>query len=365
MTRNASSPLRVVLAGFSGLGTQDHQRDMYLPAFTAHPGFQVVGVSAAGESSPVAARMADQLDVPFFEDLKSSLVALKPDVVSVCVSLARRTATVVEALRAGAHVLADKPMAPSPHDAALIASVAAQAGRVCFPAHHQRFHASVLSARTALAAGRIGLPWNVQADFLVSGGDPVPEGELLNLALYPVDVVQSLIAQPVRRVHAIGGSHWSSDGPTTDGAGRTEPPEDLVVLALDHAHGVTSTIVVGRRSTPDGRPGPTLHRYRISGSHGLMLVDTEKPAAVIENGLGVRRTWAGTDTVSALVSSFHAAVNAGRAAELSPQAAVVTTQVEHAARHSLRTGCPVDLPDVDDERGPSPAAAAGKQEVSA
>ena len=40
-----SAPLGVLLAGFAGLGSaQDHQAEMYLPAFANHPGFTIVAI---------------------------------------------------------------------------------------------------------------------------------------------------------------------------------------------------------------------------------------------------------------------------------------------------------------------------------
>src|SRR5262249_52559927 len=141
-------------------------------------------------------------------------------------------------------------------------------GVVVIPAHHVRLGGALRSVRAAVRSGRVGLPWNVQADFFVAGGGPAPPGELLNLAAYPIDVGLSLAAAPVRRVHALAGSHWH------------DSPHDLVTVLLDHDNGVTSTIVCGRtkglRDVPPA--GIALHRYRISGSHGVLTSDATKPA---------------------------------------------------------------------------------------
>ncbi|MGH3376839.1 MAG: Gfo/Idh/MocA family protein, partial [Actinoallomurus sp.] len=262
---------RVLLDGFGGLGAgQDHQRAMYLPAFQAHPGFTVVGVVGA----------AAEPGLPSYPDLPTALAECDADVVSVCLPPQSRAEAIVAALRAGRHVLADKPMALTAEESAAIAAAAKESGTVCMPAHHQRFAPAVRSARTAVAAGRVGLPWNIQADFLVAGGEPCPLGELTNFGVYPVDVVSALTGQPVRRVHA------RSD-------------RGLTLLLLDHDHGLTSTIALGRVQAVAGVPpgGLVLHRYRISGSNGVMNVDAAKPAATVRTAAGVRAAWTGPGTV--------------------------------------------------------------------
>ncbi|TDC80666.1 Gfo/Idh/MocA family oxidoreductase [Actinomadura sp. 7K507] len=299
--------LRVLPWGSGGFGTQDHQHDMYLPAFQEHGGFTVV------ESGR--------------PDLKAAARETGADVVCVCAPPDERAARVIEALRAGCHVLGDKPLALDAADVEAIGAAAAETGLVCMPAHHHRFGAAVQAGRSALASGRIGLPWNVQADFLVDGGDPCAEGELINFGLYPVDVVLALTGQAVHRVHALPGRD----------RGR------LTVLLLDHEHGLTSTITVGRlRGTVDA-PGMALHRYRISGSGGVMDVDAAKPGASVRTVTGNRAAWHGPGTVGRMLTALHTAIVTGRPAEAAPADALAALRVTQAAARSLALGAPVPI----------------------
>ncbi|MEV4677055.1 MULTISPECIES: Gfo/Idh/MocA family protein [Actinomadura] len=304
--------LKVLPWGSGGFGTQDHQHDMYLPAFRAHAGFEVV-----------------ESDRP---DIGGAVRATGAEVVCVCAPPEERADRVVEALRAGCHVLADKPLALDAAGVEAIAAVAAETGLVCMPAHHHRFGAAVQAAKGALASGRVGLPWNVQADFLVDGGDPCPDGELVNFGLYPVDVVRALTGQAVRRVHAVPGRERSR----------------FTVLLLDHEHGMTSTITVGRlRGTVDA-PGMALHRYRISGSGGVMDVDAAKPGASVRTVTGSRTAWHGPGTVDRMLTALHTAVVTGRPPEAGPADALAALRVTDAAARSLALGTPVpiDSPEV-------------------
>jgi predicted dehydrogenase len=284
----------VYLEGSGGLGSQDHQNAMYRPAFEAHPAFRIV----------------DDFDTA--------------DVVSVAVPLEQRAEALSRAVRAGKHVLADKPLTATLAECEEIARLAEEHQVVVVPAHHQRLGGALRSARAALKAGRVGLPWNVQCDFLVAGGDPAPTGELVNFGLYPVDVIHALLGLEVRRVHAVGGP-------------------DLVTLMLDHEHGVTSTVVCGRTAAlGDVAPaGLAVHRYRISGSHGVLAVDATKPGLQVRNGTTTTTAWTGKTTVDALLDVLAAGVRTGRA-ELGVADAVYTQRVIEAAQQSIQTGKPTD-----------------------
>ncbi|MBF9129649.1 Gfo/Idh/MocA family oxidoreductase [Plantactinospora sp. S1510] len=287
--------IRVALVGNAGIGSQDHQNSMYRPAFERHPRFELVDTAEEAE------------------------------VLSIAVPLAERGTAVADAIRAGKHVLADKPLAATLAEATEIERLAAAHGVVVVPAHHQRFGAALRSAIAAVRAGRVGLPWNVQCDFVVAGGDPAPTGELVNFGLYPVDVLRALLGLEVHRVHATG-------------------TPDLVTLLLDHEHGVTSTVVCGRvpalRDVPPG--GLAVHRYRISGSHGVLAVDARKPALQVRTTDTFGPVWTGPGTVDVLLDVLAAGIAAGRAA-LGPHDAVQAQRVIEAAQRSMAVGQPVAI----------------------
>ena len=323
-----SRPLRVLLAGYAGAGVQDHQAQMYAPAFAAHPGFSIAGIAGAekaGDDGRERARAAAvALGVPYVDNLDDALRRIDADVVSVCVPLDARVEAVTAALRAGRHVLVDKPMALSLAECAEIAAVAAETGLLCVPAHHQRFHPAIRSASTAVAAGRVGLPWNVQADFLVAGGHPFPLGELANFGVYPVDVILAMTGLPVLEVYAAD----SGDGPA--------------VLCMRRERGLTSTITVGRVQEIPDEP-MAVHRYRLSGSHGVLFVDATRPQLTVRSAQGPQAVSFTRGTVDALVDEVYAAISAGRPAAPGAHDAVAVAAVLDAANESVRTGAPVTL----------------------
>lgn len=322
--------MRVLLAGFAGFGSQDHQSAMYAPALAAHPGFDIAAVvplDAPGDAER-AAKAAAQFGVPVAGSLAAALELSDVDAVAVCAAPDGRVAAVAAALRAGKHVLADKPLAPTAAEVREIARVADETGGVVCVAHHQRFQPMLLAAAPELANGRVGLPWSVHVDFLVAGGDPCPDGELLNFGVYPLDVLGVLTGQPVQRVYA-----------------RAVDGESLLMLACDHPYGLTSTVVVGRTGPRSGVPegGLALHRYRVSGSHGTAWIDATKPAVTVTTASTVDRYSVDPGTVARLLDDFHGAVAARRPATVSPVEALRVAEILDAARRSLASGRPEDV----------------------
>lgn len=291
---------KVLLVGTAGLHPgQDHQTAMYGPALAAHPGFEVVGtVAALGDLTGV-------------------------DAVSICLPPADRADAVVAALLAGKHVLADKPLAPTPAEVRGIAAAQRTGGGALAVAHHQRFQPLLLAAAATLAAGRVGLPWNVQADFLVAGGRPAPD-ELENFACYPLDVLLALTGQAVRRVYA-----------RPAGAG-------LHLLCLDHDSALTSTVLVGRTGPRLGvAPGGlAVHRYRVAGTHGTATFDATKPAVLAHTATSMERASADPGTVARLVDDWHQAITTGRPCAVSAPEALAVASTLAAVRASLRSGRP-------------------------
>jgi predicted dehydrogenase len=323
--------IEVLLAGFAGLGDQDHQSAMYLPALTGHDGFRIAAVCASGEADlPVAQRVSTDLGVPLIAGLDAALATPGIDLVSVAVPLDQRRDAITKCLRAGKHVLADKPLAGTLPDVTAILDVVGD--RVLLPAHHQRWNGALQSARAAVAAGRIGLPWNVQVDFLVAGGAPVPDGELLNFAVYPVDAIRALLGLNAVRVQASSASRWH------------DAVDDFATLLIDYDNGVTGTIALGRtREIHDAAPGSLIrHRYRISGSHGTLVVDATRPGIAVRTATDNHSSWVGAGTVAAMVADLHRAIGSGRS-PIPPADVLDTYRIVDAAQRSLRAGNPCEI----------------------
>lgn len=335
MSEGRQEQLRIGLLGFSGLGDQDHQSAMYLPALRARGDVRVTAVAAVDRADQATAEAtAHGLGLEAESGPDALLERDDVDAVVVCAPSHLRADLVRASAAAGRHVLADKPLALTADEVVGIRDAARATGVIVAVAQHLRLHPMVVPLVGALRAGRVGLPWSVQADFVVAGGARVEKDELANLGVYPVDLVQAMLGLAPRRVFASRAARGSSG--------------EAFVLMVDHDNGVTSTMLVARTEALAGEivSAPVVHRYRVAGALGTLSADLTGPSVSVVSSSGRTRTWVDGSTVDACVGDFVTAARTGRAPACGTADALVSAAVLDAARASLDTGqpCPVLLP---------------------
>ncbi|MFN3859906.1 MAG: Gfo/Idh/MocA family protein [Roseateles sp.] len=127
-------------------------RDQHLPALAADPRFELVAT---------ASRNASVDGVASFKTVEAMLAAVPElDAVSICTPPQAHFDAAIAALRAGKHVMLEKPPAATTRQIALLQTEAARQGRTLFQTWHSRFAAGVDAARDwvkgrTLTGGRI------------------------------------------------------------------------------------------------------------------------------------------------------------------------------------------------------------------
>ncbi|MFA9444617.1 Gfo/Idh/MocA family protein [Egicoccus sp. AB-alg6-2] len=146
-----ASPARVVLAGVHGHG---HWHLRNLARLETQGRVRLVGVC---DPQPLEGALAEQLQgVPHDDTLAEALERRAPDVVVLCTPIHTHVDLATAAMTAGAHVLLEKPPAPTRaghlalRDAAEAAGVACQIGFQSFGSN------AVEAARQLVAGGAIG-----------------------------------------------------------------------------------------------------------------------------------------------------------------------------------------------------------------
>jgi predicted dehydrogenase len=120
------------------LGIGKIARDQHIPAVKASPQFELVAC---------ASRNADVDGVANFADLEAMLAGVPQlDCVSICTPPQAHFAAASMALRAGKHVMLEKPPTATTRQIALLAEEAARKGRTLFQTWHSRFAAGVDAA---------------------------------------------------------------------------------------------------------------------------------------------------------------------------------------------------------------------------
>ncbi|MDP9043862.1 MAG: Gfo/Idh/MocA family oxidoreductase [Pseudomonadota bacterium] len=127
-------PLKLGLVGIGKIA-----RDQHIPALAAAPRFELVAC---------ASRHAHVEGVMNFPDVETMLAKVPDlDAVSICTPPQAHFEAALAALRAGKHVMLEKPPAATTRQIALLQAEAARHGRTLFQTWHSRFGAGVDAAR--------------------------------------------------------------------------------------------------------------------------------------------------------------------------------------------------------------------------
>ncbi len=152
--------LSAILAGCGGMSRT------WLQAAAAQEGLSVVAlVDLVPEVARERAAQFGLEGAGCYSSLGEALMAHQADVVFDCTVPPAHHAVTLEALRAGCHVLGEKPMADSMEHAREMVAAAREADRIYAVIQNRRYRAPIRRVRQALAAGLVGKVHTVNADF--------------------------------------------------------------------------------------------------------------------------------------------------------------------------------------------------------
>jgi 2-alkyl-3-oxoalkanoate reductase len=232
---------------------------------------------------------------PIHANVDVMLASVRPDVVHVCTPPATHASIAVRALRAGARVLVEKPMALTTDECARLAlALRADPGALCVD-HNFLFEPEVLLARRWVGEGRIGRVVGLDAfygvDTLAGAAGPgawsaaLPGGRFTDLLPHPIYLTAHFLG-PIRGVSA----RWRGV------EGGAEPTELGAVLEAEHGLG---TVHVSLATVP-WELGFTLR-----GTRGTIRVDLSKQRAIC------LQPRSGPRVVAALAGAASAGVQTG------------------------------------------------------
>ena len=275
----------VIRAGVVGLGWAGRQ---HMAAFHAAAGVELVAV--AGKEADARDELAEQYGVATYEDWEELVARGDLDVVSVAVPTFLHAPVSIAALRAGAHVLCEKPIARTAAEGQAMVEAAREAGRVLEITFNHRRRGDVEAVRAAVDDGTIGEPYHARAMWLRRAGIPAlgswftnaemaGGGPLVDLGVHVLDWTLHLMGEPrVTAVSAVthaqlGPRGLGGSGDVKHGSGSAYEVEDLATALLRLEGGgsvVLETSWATHRATPD-EFGITL--YGTEGGADLSVVD--------------------------------------------------------------------------------------------
>ena len=213
---------------------------MHLPALQQET-VEVVGVTDRDEA--VSRARAAELGCPSFPDYRAMLRETRPDVAVILTPHPLHAPMAIDALRAGCHVLVEKPLAVHVAEADAMIEAADDAGRILAVNFQQRLRPEVLRAVELVRSGGLGrvqhldlaVTWpRTAAYYQLAAWRATWRGEgggvLLNQAPHDLDLVCHLLGSPARvvawtrtKLHAIETEDTVQamlEWPDIDGGGR-------------------------------------------------------------------------------------------------------------------------------------------------
>jgi 1,5-anhydro-D-fructose reductase (1,5-anhydro-D-mannitol-forming) len=186
------------------VGIGDITTKRVLPAIVSEPRSQLAGIVTRdpAKAAPYA--------VPAWTGLTAALAQSAADAVYVATPVFLHAPQTIEALRAGKHVLCEKPMALNYAEALTMQRAADETGRTLGIAYYRRMYPKVARAKQLIEAGAIGRAVFAEATshdwFLPSDGfrawitDPnkAGGGPLRDIASHRIDLMNYLFGQPSR-----------------------------------------------------------------------------------------------------------------------------------------------------------------------
>lgn len=150
-----------------------------------------------------------------YADYEAMLAELKPDIVTIATESGYHPGIAIQCLKAGAHVICEKPLALSIKDADAMIAAAKKADRKLALCFQNRFNAPVQRMRRALEAGRFGkilhgsiqVRWNRNESYYEQapwrGTWALDGGTLMNQCTHGIDLLQWMMGEDAVRVQAV------------------------------------------------------------------------------------------------------------------------------------------------------------------
>lgn len=324
-------------AGIIGAGfiAEAHAR-----AYAALPAGRVSLTVVADPRLDQAERLAARHGARAVADVES-LLGAGVDVVSVCTPTPTHADIAIAAMRAGKHVLCEKPIARSLDQAGAMLGAARESGVKFMVGHVSRYEADHRKSKEVVESGDLGAlrmgfqsitgafpEWSTRgwfADVSQSGG-PV-----LDLAIHSFDYLLWMFGRPARRVYAVG-------------VRRKIDVHSYALVTIRFQDGGLGLVEV---SWAHPRAQGLLVRTELAGTRGRLHWDYDGIASmqVIRDDPPVKRSMVmvGEDSFAAQIADFVRCVEDNTPPPIPGEEALEALRVALAAVESLETGRAVEL----------------------
>ncbi|MEO6874993.1 MAG: Gfo/Idh/MocA family oxidoreductase [Opitutaceae bacterium] len=274
-------PLRYAVIGLGNVAA------VHLREIAALPGVSVVGLFDTADPKNWKVPAA-QATVPRVQDVEKMLRETKPDLVSICTPNKFHHDLTLLALKHGAHVTCEKPLAMTVAEAESMEAARAAAGKLGGINFSYRNVAAFRFARELIARGELGRLMRVHTVYLQSflGAAATPYswrndvglagfGALGDLGVHMIDGVYFITGLDYRRVVGVAQT-LIPEKPDATGVPHTVTTDTNAAFLAELTGGVVATF-----ETTQVAPGyGNYFRIEISGERGTLAVLSDQPEAI-------------------------------------------------------------------------------------
>jgi len=300
-----------------------------------------------------------------FKDYRTMLRKADIDAVAVALPTKMHHRACLDTLKAGRHVICEKPPTTTAAEMIEIARLAKRKKLTYMFARQPRFRADALAARKLVEKGRIGHVYHAESCWIRCRGIPWGKGGwfvdkkkgggvLLDLGVHMIDNPWFVMGCP-RPVEAFAGTHVAFSSLAPKGVSYTA--EDMAVGMLRFENGATLSFTVtfalntvGRASDGvEGHVNPQWGEVKVYGKKGGIDVWGGKLAMGKRDGVVVTKVKTQKNAPGGFDAQAKEFIRAVRAADEpmnSPAQAVMLMQMLDALKESGRTRSSVRIPKV-------------------
>lgn len=351
------------------------KHDYVARGLATHPRFELVVVADDPQvpnwGHERNQQLADALRIPYVRDVDRALREFDVQVAVVSPEAERHCELSIRAAQAGKHVVQDKPLSTRRSEAERLVETIERSG-VKFLMWNRNFQPAVLHARQQLAAGAIGQPYAIHADFYfakdagppkgsrlpgyppldwqahliaahVDGADGglgyEPMGELAIEGIYPLGYLRLLTGARVRRVFARSLACFHQLNADNN-------VEDLASVTLEMEGGLVGSLAIGRIGLASHPSGGEI-KLHVLGSAGALIVNESRPEVGVyyrnQPAKEARQRRVAVDNDFLLAENFAQAIDTNGETILGARASLEIFATVEAALESCRSGQPVDV----------------------
>lgn len=275
-----------------------------------------------------------------------SVILRDPDISAVVIATPVSThhRLAIDALRAGKHVLVEKPLAADTRAAQAIVETAKEANRVLMVGHTFIYNPAVAKVKQLIDQGALGEIYYIDSSRVNLGLHQFDINVVWDLAPHDVSIILHWLGTRPVRVSARGNSYTQTD------------IEDVAFITLEFEHKVMAHIHVSWMSPAK------LRRTTVVGSQRMIVYDDLEAAEKVklydsgveglklnaETRAELQRTYRVGDVLSPRLdvveplrvecAHFIECIREGKTPRTNGEAGTAVVQVLEAATHSLREG---------------------------